>query len=178
MDLEGTRPRSIDTIYQPDLFSLPETGGPGGGGGVSWGPAFSPAIFVTLIEAIIAAIMIGDGNDGGGNGNEPPNDGSSFGDDGGPTPGPTSLPTGDNFLTQGTSRAPRRGEPNTIYEQIDENGNVRSRTYYDENGYPFAREDFDHSHGGMQPHEHKRTFNSDGQPITPETIDPIDPENQ
>ena len=95
VDLEGTRLRSVDTIYQPDLFGLPETGGPGGG---SWGPAFSPAIFGILIEAIIAAVMGGDGNGGGGNGNGPPSDGSASGDDGGATPAPTP---GSNIRNKG-----------------------------------------------------------------------------
>jgi RHS repeat-associated protein len=76
---------------------------------------------------------------------------------------------------QGKSRSPKKGEPNSIYEQVDENGNVLSRTFYDENGNSFARQDFNHPHGGMQPHEHNRSFDSQGRPITKEITTTLPP---
>lgn len=57
-------------------------------------------------------------------------------------------------VTQGKSQAPQTGEPNSDYEQVDDNGNVRSHTHYDENGNKDYREDFDHTHSGEQPHRH------------------------
>ena len=79
-------------------------------------------------------------------------------------------------IASGLSRAAKRGPPNSIYEQMDQqSGSVRSRTFYDENGNAFSRQDFDHSHGEMQPHEHQRGFNAQGQPITPEAVGPVLP---
>jgi hypothetical protein len=57
-------------------------------------------------------------------------------------------------VTQGTSKAPETAKPNSDYEQVDENGNVRSHTHYDENGNKDYREDYDHTHYGVQPHRH------------------------
>jgi hypothetical protein len=82
-----------------------------------------------------------------------------------------STPSGNNTdVQQGKGRAPQQGRPNSIYEQVDDKGNVRSRTFYDENGRSFSRQDFDHSHGGMQPHEHQRQFDASGRPVTKETV--------
>jgi RHS repeat-associated protein len=73
-------------------------------------------------------------------------------------------------VSQGAGRAAKKGTPNSIYEQVDGAGNVRSRTFYDENGRSFARQDFDHAHGGLQPHEHLRNFDSHGRPISSEKV--------
>jgi RHS repeat-associated protein len=79
-------------------------------------------------------------------------------------------------VTHSTSQAPFKGTPNSIHEQTDASGKtVNSRTFYDENGHMFARQDFDHSHGGMQPHEHRHSFNAAGQPITSKTHVPVPP---
>lgn len=78
-------------------------------------------------------------------------------------------------ITSGAGKAGKTGTPNSIYEQLDDAGNVRSRTFYDENGRSFSRQDFDHPHGGMQPHEHGRTFDADGRPITPRTTHDLPP---
>jgi hypothetical protein len=79
-------------------------------------------------------------------------------------------------VTSGMGRHPRSGTPNSIYEQLDSGGNVRSRTFYDENGRPFTRQDFDHTHGKIQgPHEQHRRFDASGKPITPKTINPLPP---
>ncbi len=54
-------------------------------------------------------------------------------------------------------------------------GGVRCRTFYDDNGRPFSRQDFDHPHGGMQPHEHNRSFDAKGRPVTSEEVKPLPP---
>lgn len=79
------------------------------------------------------------------------------------------------LVLKGKSKAPKKGPPNSIYEQLDDTGKVRSRTFYDENGYPFSRQDFDHSHGGMQPHEHQREFDSMGRLVSKEKVGPLPP---
>ena len=83
--------------------------------------------------------------------------------------------TGETEVVQGTSRAPKQGaKPNSIHEQVDpQTGKVQSRTFYDENGRPFSRQDFDHDHGGMQPHEHGMEFDAQGRPIAPKTTGPV-----
>lgn len=78
-------------------------------------------------------------------------------------------------VAKGRGRAGRTGPSDSIYEQLDGAGNVRSRTFYDENGRPFSRQDFDHSHGGKQPHEHHFSFDKDGKPIAPESVTPVPP---
>ena len=78
-------------------------------------------------------------------------------------------------ITSGAGRASRTGTPNSIYEQLDDAGNLKSRTFYDENGRPFSRQDFDHPHGGMQPHEHHVGFDAQGRPIVREQVTPLDP---
>jgi len=73
--------------------------------------------------------------------------------------------TGDpntNF-TQGTGKAPPRGQPNSIYEQINNKGALRSRTMYNSEGRPEIRLDFDHPHGNYSgPHQHNFTYNENG----------------
>ena len=74
----------------------------------------------------------------------------------------------DTPVEQGTSRPPKRSTPNSIYEQLNPDGTVRSRAYYDENGNQFSRQDFDHSHydkgtqQDLQPHEHNYHYNENG----------------
>jgi RHS repeat-associated protein len=73
-------------------------------------------------------------------------------------------------IDQGAGRAPSTGEPNSIYEQLNSDGSVKSRTFYNEDGQPFARQDFDHEHFDkdtqqyLQPHEHNYDYNESGQP--------------
>ncbi len=88
-------------------------------------------------------------------------------------PGQTARVTTE--VGQGLGRAAKRGTPNSIYEQLGDAGRVRSRTFYDENGHPFSRQDFDHAHGGLQPHETTRTFDAEGRPITTEVTGPLPP---
>lgn len=70
--------------------------------------------------------------------------------------------------------------PNSIYEQINPDGTVRSRSFYDDRGMEFNRQDFDHQHFDKntqqyyQPHEHSYSYNANGQingkwsgPLTP-----------
>ena len=60
--------------------------------------------------------------------------------------------------------------PNSIYEQMNPDGTVKSRAFYDENGNQFSRQDFDHRHFDKktkqyyQPHEHNYSYNENGQP--------------
>ena len=74
----------------------------------------------------------------------------------------------DTPVEQGTSRPPKRSTPNSIYEQLNPDGTVRSRAYYDENGNQFSRQDFEHSHydkgtqQDLQPHEHNYHYNENG----------------
>jgi hypothetical protein len=73
-------------------------------------------------------------------------------------------------ITSGTSRAPKEGAKNSIYEQLNPDGTVKSRTFYDEGGKPFSRQDFDHEHyikeldNYYQPHEHNYQYNENGYP--------------
>lgn len=73
----------------------------------------------------------------------------------------------------GTTLAPKTAVPNSIYEQYN-NGVLSSRTFYDNNGRPFSRQDFSHPHGGMQPHQHNFNFNGYGQPMSPTNVTPLD----
>ena len=93
-------------------------------------------------------------------------------------PGPTRPWTGDpesewqKTLALGTSgegRAGPKGDPNSIYEQLNDKGKVKSRTFRDGNGHEFARQDFEHEHDGVKPHEHQREFDADGRPISKKT---------
>ncbi len=54
--------------------------------------------------------------------------------------------TDDDFITTGNSKPPDNSTPNTIYEQLNPDGTVKSRSFYDENGREFSRQDFDHEH--------------------------------
>ena len=77
-------------------------------------------------------------------------------------------------IVSGTGKAAKRGKSNSIYEQRDSTGKVESRTFYDENGNPFSRQDFKHTHGKLLgPHEHNRTLNRRSQPITSEKVRPL-----
>ena len=75
----------------------------------------------------------------------------------------------------GKSRAPKKGVPNSIYEQVDDEGKVRSRTFYDENGHPFAKQHFNHPHYPFQEHEETRDFDEKGRPITKEDTHALPP---
>lgn len=55
-------------------------------------------------------------------------------------------------VTQGKSRAPKTGTPGSVYEQVDDNGNVMSRTKYGDNGKPEYRDDLQ-----GRPHFDKKT---------------------
>ncbi len=79
----------------------------------------------------------------------------------------------ETTVEQGTKRAKKKSLPNSIYERVDDQGRVRSRTFYDENGHPFSRQDFDHTHNRIRPHEHNRRFDDQGRPITPEETTPL-----
>jgi hypothetical protein len=60
--------------------------------------------------------------------------------------------------------------PNSIYEQLNPDGTVKSRAFYDANGNQFSRQDYDQSHfieelqEFYQPHEHNYKFNENGLP--------------
>lgn len=45
-------------------------------------------------------------------------------------------------VTKGISRAPAKGDPGSIYEQLDKDGNFIRKTQYGENGLPEYRQDF------------------------------------
>ena|GEM_PF-2870822 len=87
-------------------------------------------------------------------------------------------------VTRGKGQAPKKNTPNSIYEKLDnENPSiVKSRTYYDENGKPFSRQDYyrgsdPHTHyegKDLYNHEHNFKFNEKGQPIG-ETVNEFDP---
>lgn len=79
-------------------------------------------------------------------------------------------------IEQGKSQAPKEGQPESIYEQIGNDGKVKSRTFYDKNGRQFARQDFEgsrpHKINGEDviPHEHLVGFNPAGQRVVSETV--------
>ena len=56
----------------------------------------------------------------------------------------------------------------SIYEQLNPDGTVKSRAFYDANGRQFNRQDFDHPHFDKntqqyyQPHEHSYHYNENG----------------
>ncbi len=74
-------------------------------------------------------------------------------------------------VTSGISAPPKSAAPNSIYEQLNTDGTVKSRAFYDSNGNLFCRQDFDHAHfvkpiqESLQPHEHNYYYNDQGQPI-------------
>ncbi|MBS7707565.1 RHS repeat-associated core domain-containing protein [Chelatococcus asaccharovorans] len=103
--------------------------------------------------------------------NQPTTSGTSSAAPGAPDPEEPEQPEkrAETKVNSGHSRAPETSDPNSIYEQIDQQtGQVNSRTFYDGNGRSFARQDFTHEHAGMKPHEHQRTFDASGRPITEE----------
>ena len=71
-------------------------------------------------------------------------------------------------INQGTSKPPKNTTPNSIYEQLNPDGTVKSRAFYDENTNQFNRQDFDHPHfdkntqKDLQPHEHNYRYNING----------------
>lgn len=77
----------------------------------------------------------------------------------------------DTPINSGVSQPRDVASPNSIYEQINPDGTVKSRAFYDENGRQFSRQDFDHRHFDKktkqyyQPHEHNYYYNKNGQPI-------------
>jgi hypothetical protein len=79
-------------------------------------------------------------------------------------------------IIRGSGEAPKSGQPDAIYEQIDETtGRVRSRTFYNGDGNSVSRQDFDHTHGGMMPHEHLQEFYPNGMPMTPRVTRDLPP---
>ena len=72
-------------------------------------------------------------------------------------------------INSGNARPDKTSTANSVYEQINPDGSVKSRTFYDENGNQFSRQDFDHTHfdkntqQDYQPHEHNYSYNSQGQ---------------
>ncbi len=74
----------------------------------------------------------------------------------------------------GLNRAPKVGEPNSIYEQVGRYGKVRSRTFYDENRRPFEWQDFDHGSGEFEgKHRHEMGFDEQGRPIKKKRVSDI-----
>ena len=77
----------------------------------------------------------------------------------------------DTPINSGVSKPRDVATPNSIYEQMNPDGTVKSRAFYDENGNQFSRQDFDHRHFDKntkqyyQPHEHNYSYNKNGQPI-------------
>lgn len=73
-------------------------------------------------------------------------------------------------INRGVSRPPKTTTLNSIYEQLNPDGTVESRAFYDSNGNQFSRQDFDQSHyikelqDYYQPHEHNYKFNDNGLP--------------
>ena len=76
----------------------------------------------------------------------------------------------DTPINSGVSKPRDVATPNSIYEQMNPDGTVKSRAFYDENGNQFSRQDFDHRHFDKntkqyyQPHEHNYSYNKNGQP--------------
>ena len=77
----------------------------------------------------------------------------------------------NSFVKHGHSKPPKQGVPNTVYEQLNPDGTVRSRAFYDENGRIFNRQDFDHTHfdkftdQDLTAHEHYFKYNEFGKPV-------------
>lgn len=70
----------------------------------------------------------------------------------------------ETSVITGVSMPIRNSIPNSIYEQLNRNGSVKSRAFYD------SRQDFYHKHfiksaGKTEmPHEHNYSYNKFGQP--------------
>ncbi|WP_394917857.1 RHS repeat-associated core domain-containing protein [uncultured Robinsoniella sp.] len=79
--------------------------------------------------------------------------------------------------TQGKSRASEKDEPGSTYEQVDDKGNVTSKTKYGANVKPEYRDDYtgkahyDKKTGQyLKPHRHNYKYNDKGQPICEEVV--------
>lgn len=92
----------------------------------------------------------------------------------------TNKPKNETPINQGTSKPPQKSTTNSIYEQLNPDGTVKSRVFYDENGNQFNRQDFDHTHfdkntqQNLQPHEHDYHYNENGY-RDGETVNPLKP---
>ncbi len=82
-------------------------------------------------------------------------------------------------INSGKGRPPKTSEPNSIYEQLNDDGTVKSRSFYNENGNQFSRQDFaGKSHYSKElnewlvEHEHGLEYNENGQVIG-KTLDTI-----
>ncbi len=82
-------------------------------------------------------------------------------------------PPVETTVVKGPSRAPLTARPHSIYEQTDPFDFLKSRTFYDENGHPFCRQDFEPGHGINGPHEHTLGFFPNGMPMIPESVSPL-----
>ena len=82
----------------------------------------------------------------------------------------TNAPKNETPINQGNSKPPQKSTPNSVYEQLNPDGTVKSRAFYDKNGNQFNRQDFDHQHfdkntqQDLQPHENNYQYNDDGLP--------------
>lgn len=77
----------------------------------------------------------------------------------------------ETSVSTGVSMPKRKNISNSIYEQLDSHGKVKSRAFYDENGRQFSRQDFEgkphyikEAHEKVNPHEHNYSYNKFGQP--------------
>ena len=92
------------------------------------------------------------------------------GDGGAPEENESGRNSIDTPINSGVSKPRDVATPNSIYEQMNPDGTVKSRAFYDENGNQFSRQDFDHRHFDKktkqyyQPHEHNYSYNENGQP--------------
>ena len=84
----------------------------------------------------------------------------------------------DTPIVTGESQPDKQGPKNSIYEQINPDGTVKTRAFYNDDGLVFARQDFDHPHydkvtgQDLQPHEHHFSYNDRGQP-TKKSVTPV-----
>ena len=113
-------------------------------------------------------------SEGGGSGGGDPND-------------PNNKDKEQELVLRGKGQAPKKGNPNSIYEKIDnENPNlVTSRTTYNEHGKEAIREDYyigkdPHTHFDKQTgtefksHKHIFEYNNKGQPIGRPKVFPLE----
>ena len=101
------------------------------------------------------------------------NQGDSNNNQGGSNPAGTPIYTGNAMPWKNGAT------PNSIYEQLNPDGTVKSRAFYNQNGQQINRQDFDHPHyvkklqQYCQPHEHIYIYNNgyrvgeDDGPLTP-----------
>ena len=101
------------------------------------------------------------------------NQGGSNNNQGGSNPAGTPIYTGNAMPWKNGAT------PNSIYEQLNPYGTVKSRAFYNQNGQQINRQDFDHPHyvkklqQYCQPHEHIYIYNNgyrvgeDDGPLTP-----------